>query len=147
MEAERVRVSREEFDVELLSCVEALEEGPCTREGRFLGFLSSTTTLAGVKLQDAPGGGVLVEEVAPGSFAEQAGLRPGDVITHVDGQRVEDRFAFRQIIRFKDPEVPVVLTVERDGESLELEVRLSGSRLLVFRFDLLPKGFAIIGEG
>jgi len=147
MEAARVKVKREEFEVELISCAEALEGGPCSRKGRFLGFLSSTTTLAGVRLEDAPGGGVLVVEVAPGSFAEQAGLRPGDVITHVDGQRVENLFELRQLIRFKDPEVPVVLTVERGGETLELEVRLSGSRLLVFRFDLFPKGFTVVGEG
>ncbi len=141
--ARRVEVRQEEFRAELLSCAEAL--GPCQEAGKFLGFVSSTATLAGVKLKDAPGG-VLVEEVASGSFAEQAGLRAGDLITHVDGQRVDDRFELRSLLQFKDPTSLVTLTIQRGGQILELEVRLSGSRLLVYRFDLFPAGFAILGE-
>jgi len=143
---DRVEVRQEEFRAELLACAEALAEGPCTYEGRFLGFVSSTASLAGVELEDAPGGGALVVGVAPGSFAAEAGLRAGDVITHIDGIEVESARDLRSIIRFRDPSKPITLTVERDGETLELEVRLSGSRLLVYRSDLFPGGFTILGE-
>ncbi len=145
LRAARVAVEQKEFRAELLACEEALAEGPCTRPGRFLGFISSTATLAGVKLEDAPDG-VLVVDVAPGSFAAQAGLQPGDVITHVDGTEVEGVRELRQLIRFRDPNKPVVLTVQRDGQTLQLTIRLSGSRLLVFRFDLFEGGFSILGE-
>jgi hypothetical protein len=146
--ARRVEVRQEEFRAELLSCAETADEGegPCTEPGRFLGFLSSTATLAGVRLNDAPGGGALVVDVAPGSFAAQAGLQKGDVITHVDGTRIEDARDLRNVIRFRDPTEPATLTVERGNETLEIEVRLSGSRLLVFRVDLFEGGFAILGE-
>lgn len=144
--AARVAVAQEEFRAELLSCETAEEEGPCTQEGRFLGFLSSTATLAGVRVKDAPGGGALVVDVAPGSFAAQAGLRKGDIITHVNGTRVEDVRDLRNLIRFLNPNEPVTLTVVRDDETLEIEVRLSGSRLLVFRVDLFEGGFTILGE-
>jgi hypothetical protein len=146
LRARRVEVRQEEFRAELLSCAEATDEGPCTEAGRFLGFVSSTATLAGVRLNDAPGGGALVVDVAPGSFAAQAGLQKGDVITHVDGTRIEDARDLRNVIRFRDPTEPATLTVERGNETLEIEVRLSGSRLLVFRVDLFEGGFAILGE-
>jgi hypothetical protein len=145
LRAARVAVEQKEFRAELLACEEALAEGPCTRPGRFLGFISSTASLAGVRLQDVPDG-VLVVDVAPGSFAAQAGLKPGDVITHVDGTKVDSVRELRQLVRFRDPNEPVTLTVQRDGQTLQLEVRLSGSRLLVFRFDLFEGGFSILGE-
>jgi len=144
--AGRVEARQEAFRVELLACAEGLGEDPCTEKGRFLGFVSSTATLAGVKLEDAPGGGALVVEVAPGSFAAEAGLKAGDVITHVDGIEVQSAWELRNLIRFHDPAQPVTLTVQRDGQTLEIEVRLSGSRLLVFRSDLFPAGFAVLGE-
>jgi len=138
--AARVAVEQKEFRAELLACAEAVSEaegkGPCPRAGRFLGFLSSTATLAGVRVEDAPGGGARVVTVEPGSFAAQAGLQPGDVITHINGVEVEDARALRALVRFLNPDEPVTLTVRRDGRTLELTVRLSGSRLLVFRVDL-----------
>ena len=148
LRAARVAVQQEDFRAELLACEsqEEGEEGPCTEPGRFLGFISSTATLAGVRVQDAPGGGALVVDVAPGSFAAQAGLQRGDVITHVDGIRVDDARDLRSLIRFRDPSEPVTLTVLRGNETLEIEVRLSGSRLLVFRVDLFEGGFTVLGE-
>lgn len=145
LEVRRVEASRKDFRVELLSCTIVIPEGPCGEEGRFLGFISSTASLAGVRVTDAPGPGVLVESVAPGSFADQAGLRAGDIILRVNGKEVNDPFQFRQMIRFQDPSVPVILTVQRGGETFDLEVRLSGSSLTVYRSDLFPNGFEIMG--
>lgn len=143
----RVELREENSRAELFSCAMQSSEGPCQEAGRFIGFISSTASLAGVRLEKSPeGSGALVRSVAVGSFAEQAGLKAGDIITHVDGQEVVSPFQFRELIRFKNPAEPVTLTVERGGSSLELQVRLSGSSLSVYRQDLFPSGFEVIGS-
>ncbi len=143
----RVELRGEDSRAELLSCATQSLESPCQEAGRFIGFISSTATLAGVQLERSPtGAGALVKSVAVGSFAEQAGLKAGDIITHVDGQEVVSPFQFRELIRFKNPEEPVTLTIERGNSSLELQVRLSGSALSVYRQDLFPSGFEIVGS-
>lgn len=146
-QARRVELREENARAELLSCAAPSSEGPCQEAGRFLGFISSTASLAGVRLEKSPEGtGALVRSVAAGSFAEQAGLKAGDIITHVDGQEVVNPFQFRELIRFKNPEEPVTLTVVRGNSTLELQVRLSGSSLSVYRQDLFPSGFEIVGS-
>ena len=59
-----------------------------------------------------------VEEVAPGSPAAAMGLRAGDAIRAVDGERNEPA-ELAEAIRESGGE-PVTLTVERGGEELEL---------------------------
>jgi putative radical SAM enzyme (TIGR03279 family) len=60
----------------------------------------------------------LVVAVAPGSPAEAAGLRPGDVVTRVNGRLPRDIIEWR----LWTDEAVVDLDVERDGLLLELEV-------------------------
>ena len=56
----------------------------------------------------APDGGALVTSVEKGSAAEQAGLRAGDVITSVNGDRVRDADQLRRALRAaKDGEVSI----------------------------------------
>lgn len=140
-------ITQNEFSVDIMSCALDDVEGICDEVGRFLGFISSTATLAGVVLDNAPdGSGALVNSVAEGSFADQAGLQEGDIITHINGDSVDGRRELQGEIRFLNPNLPVTLTVNRNGETLDIEVRLSGSFLQVFRFDLFEAGFSILGE-
>ena len=146
VEARRVEMRDKDSRAEMLSCATQSSSGPCQEAGRFLGFLSSTASLAGVQIQNAAQTeGVVVTSVAQGSFAAQAGLQVGDVITQLNGQKVVNRFQLRELIRFKNPEEPVTLTVERAGSTIEIQVRLSGSSLSVYRADLFPQGFEITG--
>jgi serine protease Do len=64
--------------------------------------------------------GLLVSDVMPGGPADGAGLRPGDVITAIDGSAV-DRFTFSHFYLF--------LFGVRDGQEIRLTVRRGTDRL------------------
>ena len=94
--------------------------------------------------------GVVVVEVAPGSIAEDAGMRPGDVVTAVDGRlvrRIADYTSESALAMVGDR---LVVEVVRDGERLDLalviddnrsvagdriDARLTGATLMNFRED------------
>ena len=61
-----------------------------------------------------------VLQVMPGEPAEQAGLRPRDVIEAVDGERVDHAELIARINA--SPDVPLSLTVRRGGETREVRV-------------------------
>jgi regulator of sigma E protease len=61
----------------------------------------------------------MVGAIEPGSAAEAAGLKPDDVITHVNGNRLYSPFGISEFAR-QNPDQPLVLTVERRGEKLEV---------------------------
>lgn len=68
--------------------------------------------------------GVLIEEVQPGSAGAQAGLRPRDVVTKVDGQAIDLEHPLPTImLRFR-PGDRVTLTVFRDGSEQQIGVTL-----------------------
>ena len=72
--------------------------------------------------------GVTISQVQSGSAGATAGLRPGDVITKVNGQVIEAERPLKTImLRFR-PGDRVRLSVVRDGRQQEIEVTLgSGS--------------------
>ncbi len=64
-------------------------------------------------------GDITMIEILPGSPAETAGLEAGDVVTHVDGQKVERLEEFEDAIEDKDS---IELTIKRGGETQTLTV-------------------------
>jgi Do/DeqQ family serine protease len=68
--------------------------------------------------------GVVVAQVQPGSGADRAGLRKGDVITSFNGVAVNDPNVFRNQVASTAPDSVVTLNVLRDGRELQLRATL-----------------------
>ena len=70
------------------------------------------------------GPGVVVYQVQPGSGADRAGLRQGDVITALNGAAINDPNSFRNTIARMAPATEVTLTVKRDGSERQVRATL-----------------------
>jgi serine protease Do len=68
--------------------------------------------------------GVILEDVYAGSPAENAGLRRGDVVTHVDGREISDVQALRFRIATQTVGGTARMTVWRDGKDRVIPVSL-----------------------
>jgi putative serine protease PepD len=78
----------------------------------------STSTAAGTTA------GALVQSVASGSPADQAGLRSGDIVTALGGTRVEGSNDLVAAVAAHEPGDRVTLKVTRGSESRELSITL-----------------------
>ena len=76
--------------------------------------------LEGAELGDAPGGGVLVRSIEPGSPASQTQLRANDVITSVNRQRVQNLKELRAAAKDQST---LVLTIRRGSSTLIIPLR------------------------
>jgi putative serine protease PepD len=71
--------------------------------------------------------GALVRDVTPGSPAENAGIRPGDVVTKLDGKDIATSDDLVAAVRGHKPGDAVEVTVDRQGQTRTVKVEL-GSR-------------------
>ncbi len=68
--------------------------------------------------------GVLVNKVLPGSAAEKAGLKRGDIITAINNEKIEDSNVLRNKVAGTLPGTEITVTVLRDGSTQELTATL-----------------------
>ena len=68
--------------------------------------------------------GAYVASVAAGSGAEAAGLQEGDIITALNGEKVEGASDLMLAVRGEQPGETVTLTVNRGGQEQEIQVTL-----------------------
>ncbi|WP_428029282.1 Do family serine endopeptidase [Ancylobacter sp.] len=68
--------------------------------------------------------GALIAQVQPGTPGEKAGLKPGDVVTEIDGATVKDSREMSREIARKKPGTVVKLSVLRDGKPMSIPVTL-----------------------
>jgi serine protease Do len=68
------------------------------------------------------GYGVMISDVLPGSPAEDAGLRPRDIITAVDGASISSLPYYAALMYLHDPTLPVAVTVLRGDRTLQFQV-------------------------
>ena len=68
--------------------------------------------------------GALVSDVSPGSPADKAGIQHGDVITTLDGKKVEGPRELRLMIGGMQPGTKAVMKLLRNGQEKEVAVTL-----------------------
>lgn len=68
--------------------------------------------------------GALVEVVDPGSPAEAAGVKRGDIVTEFQGQKIEESSQLRNLASQTAPGTSVKIKVWRDGGERELTAKL-----------------------
>lgn len=69
--------------------------------------------------------GALVEQVTPGTGADEAGIQPGDLVISIDGAPVQSGGDLAAQIQTHQPGDTVDLEVVRDGEQTTISVTLS----------------------
>jgi len=86
---------------------------------------SAETPVIGVEVDlEYQGPGARLKVVNPGSPAERAGLKPGDIIKQVGDAMIPDASTFIVSIRSLTPGDAVVLSVMRNGKVIEIPVTL-----------------------
>jgi len=104
------------------SVMEQLLEYGEIRRGRLGVIVQDVTPDLAAALDLPVRRGAVVSDVEPGSAAERAGLRPGDVITAIDGRAVDDAATLRNRVGLTRAGETVTLTMLRDGRERRLEV-------------------------
>src|SRR5207244_408431 len=69
--------------------------------------------------------GAYIMKVEPGTPAAQAGLRPRDIVTAVDGQAIDQNHDLSAVIEMHQPGQTVTLSVFRAGQTLTFHVKLA----------------------
>lgn len=84
----------------------------------------------GVDVKHSPGSdGALIEKVVPGSGADQAGLRVGDIVIEINGQDIDSQMDLAKVVM--DQEIGAVLQVKiRRGQSMMTVPVMVGSKPL-----------------
>jgi putative serine protease PepD len=77
---------------------------------------------------DFTGDGAKISSVDPGSPAEKAGVKPGDIVTKFDGETVTSGIDLIVLTRKHEPGQKVKLTVYRSGNTSDLTVTLAGKQ-------------------
>jgi len=100
--------------------------GPAAMPGKALGVLVSDLPNA---MLDAAGVdyGVSVERVQPGSAAEAAGIRPGDLIVALGGKPVTSAERLRWLVRKTEAGKAVEIKLMREGQPVTVSATLSES--------------------
>jgi serine protease Do len=68
--------------------------------------------------------GAVITQVEPDSPGAKAGLKVGDVITELDGQKVTDAGQLQMQVQVKQPGTKIALQVMRDGKSVSVPLTL-----------------------
>lgn len=94
----------------------------------FLGVTSISLANLDPSVQDefgvAVAAGAFVQDVVPGSPAEEAGIARGDVVTEIAGEAITSAEDVARVVRSRRPGDLVTVVVQRDGGSRPFDIEL-----------------------
>jgi hypothetical protein len=91
--------------------------------------------------------GVQVVDVVAGSPAEEAGLKPGDLMVEIDGRQVFSADEVARLVGSRRPGDAITVTVERDGDTLDLGATLAAPSGGRGRYRIPELRFGPFGRG
>jgi serine protease Do len=97
---------------------------PASAAPGWLGIATQSTSEDLRKGLDLTRDGLLVDMVSPGSPAEKAGVKKGDVLLSLDGKPVADPMELRRLVRDVEAGRTVTLEVWREGAARKLTATL-----------------------
>jgi len=109
-----------------------IEKGKVVRG--YLGVMISNINANKAKLYGIDHG-VLINQVEPKSAAAAAGLKAGDIIVAVDGEKVDNAAELRNKIAFKGAGTVVTLKVYRNGKYITLKAKLKALKPKVVKIE------------
>jgi serine protease Do len=104
------------------------QDGPIGADMRKLAVLAGRGAQLGVSVRDLTAeqaktqSGAVVDTVRPGSAAEKAGVKAGDVITEFDGEKVRGVRHLSRLVTETPDGRTVKASVQRDGKRVDLSV-------------------------
>lgn len=85
--------------------------------------------------------GVLITDVEEESPAEEAGMKPGDILSEIDGESIEVAEDVVEILGDYDSGEEVEITIIRSGNKQKINVELGESEHSFGRFNVAPRIF------
>ena len=106
------------------SVAEQLIKGGKVRRGHLGVSIQPVTSEMAANLGLKEARGVIVNYVEPGSPADRAGIKQGDVITVINGNQIDDPNSLRNIIASAGPGAEVTIIFLRDGHEQQVRATL-----------------------
>jgi serine protease Do len=105
---------------------------------RELTMLAGREAELGVRISDVKSGGVQIDGVDPGSAAEKAGLKNGDIILEFDGEHVRSARQLARLVRETPAGRDVKATISRDGRKQDVQITTGEGRETAMIFGAEP---------
>jgi len=94
-------------------------------EGGFLGVYTRDLDIALTEALNFSEDGVLIEDVVKDSPADEAGLKPGDILTGINDRTIASPRSLERALWRTDPGEEVAVSYWRDGKSERVSIKLA----------------------
>lgn len=135
----RLKDHKDENVIVLRRQLSGIPEFPESMAGRFKFFdvpslaYSANKAVLGVVTEDKSGGAYVVS-VTPGSGAEKAGIKEGDIIVGIDSKKIQGRDDLVKAIGDLKPETEVTVHFQRNGKKDSAKAKVSATKNTALRF-------------
>jgi len=102
-----------------------IEEGKVRRARMGIQYGGASQSL--IQNENLPGGAAVIGQVEDGSPADEAGLQPGDIVTAINGNELDNYLQIGNTVASMRPGEQVTLSVRRNGETREITVTLGAA--------------------